>query len=59
MGQSESEPLFILWELISVVLTIRAGRYNTVTSGVALGLALGVSILTRHVGVCLAAACRS
>jgi Dolichyl-phosphate-mannose-protein mannosyltransferase len=55
-GSIQSEPLFILWELLAVCVTIRAERKNTVGIGVALGLIVGASTLTRHVGVCIAAA---
>ena len=52
----QSEPLFILWELLAICVTIRAERKNTVGIGVALGLIVGASMLTRHVGVCIAGA---
>jgi Dolichyl-phosphate-mannose-protein mannosyltransferase len=55
-GSIQSEPLFILWELLAVCVTIRAECKNTVGMGVALGLIVGASMLTRHVGVCIATA---
>lgn len=52
-GSIQSEPWYMLWELLVVVIAVQAGRYNTSEIGVVLGLVLATSILIRHVGVCL------
>ena len=55
-GSIQSEPLFTLLEMLAVLAAARAGRRGGVGAGCVLGLALAACILTRHVGVCLAAA---
>jgi hypothetical protein len=55
-GAIQSEPFYILWELLAVLAAVRAGRSGSVRSGIGLGLALAACVLVRHVGVCLIAA---
>ena len=55
-GAIQSEPFYILLEMLAVLAATRAGRRGGVGAGCVLGLALAACILTRHVGVCLAAA---
>jgi hypothetical protein len=55
-GSIQSEPLFIVWELLAVLMTVRATRHDTLGGGVALGIVLAASMLTRHVGICIAVA---
>ena len=54
-GSIQSEPLFMLWELLAVLMIIHAGRRDSAAAGVALGIVLAICILIRHVGVCFAA----
>ncbi len=51
-GVIQSEPLFLLLSMLALNL---AGRRGVWASAI-IGLILGLAILTRHVGVCLAAA---
>ena len=55
-GSIQSEPFYTLLEMLAVLASTRAGRRGGVGAGCVLGLALAACILTRHVGVCLAAA---
>ena len=55
-GSIQSEPLYMFWELVAVLLACRAERRDTGVIGIALGVALAASMLTRHVGICLAPA---
>jgi hypothetical protein len=55
-GSIQSEPLFMLWELLAVLAARRAGRCNDLGAGISLGVTLAACILIRHVGVCFAAA---
>ena len=55
-GAIQSEPLYILEEVLAVLATVRASRRGGIGAGIILVIALAASILTRHVGVCLAAA---
>jgi Dolichyl-phosphate-mannose-protein mannosyltransferase len=55
-GSIQSEPLFMVWELLAVLMTVRATRHDTLGGGVALGTVLAASMLTRHVGICIAVA---
>ncbi len=55
-GSIQSEPLFMVWELLAILAVLRAVRHDTIGSGIALGIALGASILTRHIGICIALA---
>ncbi len=48
-GGIQSEPLYLLLTILVLVMAKRPG-------GVAVGLLLGLSVLTRHVGICLVAA---
>ena len=55
-GSIQSEPLFIVWELVAVLAAVQVMGHETVGSGIILGIALAASMLTRHVGICLAGA---
>jgi len=55
-GSIQSEPFYILWELLAVLAAVRAGRRGSVRAGIGLGLTLAGCVLVRHVGVCLIAA---
>lgn len=46
----------MVWELLAILAVLRAVRHDTIGSGIALGIALGASILTRHIGICIALA---
>ena len=53
-GSIQSEPFFMLWELIALLIAVTAARRGSINVGIILGVALAVNILIRHVGVCLA-----
>jgi hypothetical protein len=55
-GSIQSEPLFMVWELVAVLATVKAARHDTLGIGIILGIALAMGILTRHVGICIAGA---
>jgi Dolichyl-phosphate-mannose-protein mannosyltransferase len=55
-GSIQSEPFFMLWELLAVLVAVRAGRHGGTGIGIVLGLALAAGVLVRHVGVCLVVA---
>ena len=55
-GSIQSEPLFLLSEMLAIHLAVRAGGRDRITSGVMLGICLGACVLIRHVGVCIGAA---
>ena len=55
-GSIQSEPFFMVWELLTILAAIQAARHGTFRNGVGLGLALGAAILTRHVGICITVA---
>jgi len=55
-GSIQSEPFYMLWELVAVLAAVRASRTGSVAAGIGLGLALAGCVLVRHVGVCLIAA---
>ncbi len=55
-GAIQSEPFYTLLEMLAVIASARAGRRGGAGDGGVLGLALAACLLTRHVGVCLAAA---
>ncbi len=55
-GSIQSEPLYLLCELLAILVAVRAGRRGGVAAGVVLGVSLGVCVLIRHVGACIAAA---
>jgi hypothetical protein len=52
-GAIQSEPFYILWEMLAVLAVVRAGRSGGVGAAVVLGIALAACVLIRHVGVCL------
>ena len=52
-GSIQSEPLYMFWELVTVLLACQAERRDTFVIGIGLGVALAASMLTRHVGICL------
>ena len=57
-GAIQSEPLFLLLEMLAVRIASRAGRGidSGVSRGVVLGLVLGSCVLTRHTAACLVVA---
>ena len=55
-GSIQSEPLYMLCELLAVLAAVQAGRRGSVRAGIGLGLALAGCVLVRQVGVCLVAA---
>jgi hypothetical protein len=55
-GSIQSEPFYIVLEMLAVLVAVRAGRRGGVALGIALGVALAACVLTRHVGACLVAA---
>jgi hypothetical protein len=57
-GAIQSEPLYMFWELLTVLIAIRVGRGESVPvpAGIGLGAVLAGCVLIRHVGICLAAA---
>lgn len=55
-GSIQSEPLFMVWELVAALAAVKATRHDTFGIGIVLGTALAMGILTRHVGVCIAGA---
>jgi hypothetical protein len=55
-GAILSEPMFLLLGQFALLLAVRASRRGSVGSGAILGTLLAACILTRHVGVALAAA---
>ncbi len=55
-GSIQSEPLFLLLQMGTVLAASRAGRRAASGWGVVLGLLLGTATLTRHVGIMLAPA---
>jgi hypothetical protein len=55
-GAIQSEPFYILWEMLAVLAVVRAGRRGGASDGIVLGITLAACVLTRHVGVCLVAA---
>lgn len=54
-GSIQSEPLYCLLSALALLVT-RGPRANRTQRGLLVGFLLATSILTRHVGVCLAAA---
>jgi hypothetical protein len=55
-GSIQSEPCYLLCELLVVLLVVKFEYYDGIRIGIMLGVILAVSILVRHIGVCLAAA---
>ena len=55
-GSIQSEPFYLLCELLAILATVRASRRDHVAAGVVLGVILASCVLIRHVGVCVAAA---
>jgi hypothetical protein len=55
-GAIQSEPLYLVLAQAAVLAGTRAGRRGGVASGFQAGLLLAVCILTRHVGIAIAAA---
>jgi hypothetical protein len=54
-GSIQSEPLYLLLEMLAIVAASRTGRGDGkgIADGAVLGLVLGACVLTRHVGICL------
>lgn len=55
-GEIQSEPLFLLLEMLALFLALSNQSHDRLTAGLALGATLGICVLTRHVGAVLAAA---
>jgi hypothetical protein len=55
-GSIQSEPLYLLVELLAVLAAIQARRRGSALAGMWIGLALAGCVLVRQVGVCLVAA---
>ncbi|HMB08813.1 MAG TPA: glycosyltransferase family 39 protein, partial [Isosphaeraceae bacterium] len=55
-GAIQSEPLYFLLGQLAILAVARAGRRSGAGPGVISGLLLGATVLTRHVGACLALA---
>ncbi len=55
-GTIQSEPLFLLLGQGAMLTAVGVGRRGGIGRGIGLGILLGGCVLTRHVGVCLAAA---
>ena len=55
-GAIQSEPVYLFWELLAVLVAIDAGRRGSARSGIGLGLALAACVLVRQIGICLVAA---
>jgi hypothetical protein len=65
-GSIQSEPFYLLWELLAVLATVQAGRRagsgdgagagTNTGAAIGLGVALAACVLVRHVGVCLVVA---
>jgi hypothetical protein len=55
-GSIQSEPLYMLCELSTVLIAIRAGRHSGIRTGIMLGVTLAISTLVRQVGGCLGVA---
>jgi hypothetical protein len=55
-GSIQSEPFYILWELLAVLVAVQARRRGGLAIGIVLGFVLAACVLTRHVGGCLVAA---
>ncbi|MDX2036349.1 MAG: glycosyltransferase family 39 protein [Isosphaeraceae bacterium] len=56
-GAIQSEPLFLLLVALAIAWVGSTRRRMSIPAGLGLGLLLAAATLTRHVGVCLAAAC--
>ena len=55
-GSIQSEPLYLVWELLAVLIVVKARHRDRFATGIVLGVALAACALTRHVGLCFAAA---
>jgi hypothetical protein len=55
-GSIQSEPFYLLCELLVILAAVRASRRDSLAAGVVLGVILAACVLIRHVGVCVAAA---
>jgi hypothetical protein len=55
-GSIQSEPFYLLCELLAILATVRTSRRDSIAAGVVLGVILAACVLIRHVGVCVAAA---
>jgi hypothetical protein len=55
-GSIQSEPLYIVLELLALLMAVQASRRGGFAIGIALGVVLAACLLTRHVGACLVAA---
>ncbi len=55
-GSIQSEPFYLVWELLAVLVAVTAGLRGGMGVGIVLGVVLASGMLVRHVGVCLAVA---
>jgi Dolichyl-phosphate-mannose-protein mannosyltransferase len=55
-GSIQSEPFYLLCELLVILAAVWASRRESIAAAVVLGVILASCILIRHVGVCVAAA---
>ena len=55
-GSIQSEPLYVLVQSLAVIAVVKSRHRDAVSTGVLVGLALAACVLTRHVGLCFAAA---
>ena len=55
-GSIQSEPFYIVCELLAVLVAVQAGRRGGVAIAIVLGFVLAACVLTRHVGLSLVAA---
>ena len=55
-GSIQSEPFYLVCEMVAILAATRAGRRDRLTDAVVLGVALATCTLVRHVGLFLVAA---
>ncbi len=55
-GAIRSEPLFLVISQVAILMTVRVGWRGGASAGISLGLCIAAAVITRQVGVCLAAA---
>lgn len=55
-GSVQSEPFFMFWQLLTVLVALEAGHRGGIKVGILLGAVLAVSMLVRQVGACLGVA---
>ena len=55
-GSIQSEPFYLVWELLAVLIVVKSRHRDRYATGIVLGVALAACALIRHVGLCFAAA---